>query len=76
MWSGILMSIYSIVSELVDAALAEENDDAANEGIKSIFTSIVNTEGLDIREKKSGIIDFITAGIELVSFARLFLEIF
>lgn len=51
----------------MDKTLADKQIEVQDNDVRSVFLSILNTEGLDIREKKSGIIDFITAGIELVS---------
>jgi hypothetical protein len=56
-----------IISEIVDKTLSENKMECQDNDVRHVFLSILNTEGLDIREKKSGIIDFITAGIELVS---------
>uniref|UniRef100_T1GJG6 Cytochrome P450 n=1 Tax=Megaselia scalaris TaxID=36166 RepID=T1GJG6_MEGSC len=56
--------IYDIVSELVDEALAENELNSADDDVNSIFYSILQTKDLDIRDKKSAIIDFIAAGIE------------
>lgn len=43
----------------------EDADSAAGE--RSVFLSILNEPDLDIREKKSAIIDFISAGIETLA---------
>jgi len=61
-----------VISEIIDHELEElkksaacEDDDAA--GLRSIFLNILELKDLDIRDKKSAIIDFIAAGIETVS---------
>lgn len=64
-------NIFSIVSELVDEALAENELNSADDDVNSIFYSILQTKDLDIRDKKSAIIDFIAAGIETVIFLFL-----
>ncbi|XP_069685662.1 ecdysone 20-monooxygenase isoform X1 [Periplaneta americana] len=56
--------IYDIVSELVESALKEERDTCALDAVSSVFMSVLNAPGLDVREKKSAIIDFIAAGIQ------------
>ncbi|CAG2067574.1 unnamed protein product, partial [Timema podura] len=55
---------YDIISELVEVAMTEEMETCAMDGIQSVFTSILRAPGLDVREKKAGIIDFIAAGIQ------------
>lgn len=51
---------------MVENAKNLENDTYLEES-PSVFLSILNNPGLDIREKKAGIIDFIAAGIKTVS---------
>lgn len=41
-------------------------DNPAENDVRSVFLGILKEEGLDNREKKSAIIDFISAGIETV----------
>lgn len=41
--------------------------DGEDQDLRSIFLNILALEELDIRDKKSAIIDFIAAGIETVS---------
>ncbi|KAL1458115.1 hypothetical protein WDU94_008288 [Cyamophila willieti] len=53
-------TIYSIISTYVDEAIADEDD----HNVKTVFRSIMNAPGLDIRDKKAAIIDFIAAGIK------------
>ncbi|PSN39633.1 hypothetical protein C0J52_13798 [Blattella germanica] len=65
--------IYDIVSELVESALKEERDTCAVEPVSSVFMSILNAHDLDIREKKSAIIDFIAAGIQTLGNSLVFL---
>lgn len=70
--------IYTTISDIVDRAIADHatppdvaataaavGDEAA--GVRSVFMSILNEPDLDIREKKSAIIDFISAGIETLA---------
>ena len=44
----------------------EELEFQDNDDVRSAFVSLMQDETLDIREKKSAIIDFISAGIETV----------
>ncbi|XP_065721075.2 ecdysone 20-monooxygenase isoform X2 [Drosophila suzukii] len=69
--------IYDVISEIIDHELEElkksaacEDDDAA--GLRSIFLNILELKDLDIRDKKSAIIDFIAAGIETLANTLLF----
>lgn len=39
-----------------------------DDDVKSVFNNLMQEKDLDIREKKSAIIDFISAGIETVKF--------
>jgi ecdysone 20-monooxygenase len=55
------------VSELVDSALKEEGDTCAVDAVSSVFMSVLNAPGLDVREKKAAIIDFIASGMKTVS---------
>jgi len=59
--------MYKIVLEIVEKIRREDHDKA------SILMTILNTEGLDDRDKISGVIDFINAGIELMSHTMSFL---
>lgn len=61
---------YSIVSEIVQESMdgkVKEEDKVTNndDDLSYVFQTILNDD-LDIRDKKSGIIDFIAAGIETV----------
>nr|CAD7393616.1 unnamed protein product [Timema cristinae] len=67
---------YDIISELVEVAMTEEMETCAMDGIQSVFTSILRAPGLDVREKKAGIIDFIAAGIQGLSNSLMFLLYF
>lgn len=63
---------YSVISEIIDNELEEHKKSAACEdedsaGLRSVFLNILELKDLDIRDKKSAIIDFIAAGIETVS---------
>ena len=61
------------MSELVESALREENETCALDAVSSVFMSILNAPGLDVREKKAAIIDFIAAGIKTVNIDRIML---
>jgi ecdysone 20-monooxygenase len=52
---------------MVESALKEERDTCAVDAVSSVFISILNAPGLDVREKKAAIIDFIAAGMQTVS---------
>nr|XP_017019367.1 ecdysone 20-monooxygenase isoform X2 [Drosophila kikkawai] len=61
--------IYDVISEIIDHELEEHKKSAACEdeesaGLRSVFLNILELKDLDIRDKKSAIIDFIAAGIE------------
>lgn len=65
------MPAYSVISEIIDNELEEHKKSAACEdedsaGLRSVFLNILELKDLDIRDKKSAIIDFIAAGIETV----------
>jgi ecdysone 20-monooxygenase len=62
---------FSIVSELVESALREERDTCAVDAVNSVFMSVLNAPGLDVREKKAAIIDFIASGMQTVSLFKL-----
>lgn len=64
----------SIISEIVDAALDENQMEFADEdSVNSVFFSILREKDLDIRDKKSAIIDFIAAGIETLANTLIFI---
>lgn len=50
----------------MDTALAEEQNTAQIDAVQSVFLAVLNAPGLDIRDKKAAIIDFIAAGIQTV----------
>lgn len=56
----------------MDAALNENKIDSVN-GVNSVFYSILSEKDLDIRDKKSAIIDFIAAGIETLANTLIFI---
>lgn len=58
----------SVISEMVDKALEENNANFMHhdDDLRSVFLNILEVKDLDIRDKKSAIIDFIAAGIETV----------
>lgn len=66
---------FSIISELVDTALNENqameyHDD---DSVGSVFWSILMEKDLDVRDKKSAMIDFIAAGIETLANTLIFI---
>jgi ecdysone 20-monooxygenase len=62
--------IYNIISDIVDNSLQDGTDSGQDgeDDMKSVFLTILQNEQLDIRDKKSGIIDTLTAGIQTVRF--------
>ncbi|XP_030385580.1 ecdysone 20-monooxygenase [Scaptodrosophila lebanonensis] len=69
--------IYDIISEIIDNELEQHKNTAACEdedaaGLRSVFLNILELKDLDIRDKKSAIIDFIAAGIETLANTLLF----
>ncbi|EDW34836.1 GL21018 [Drosophila persimilis] len=69
--------IYDVISEIIDNELEEhkksaECDDEGASGLRSVFLNILDLKDLDIRDKKSAIIDFIAAGIETLANTLLF----
>lgn len=76
-----LSHIRSIISEIVqqsmDGNVKEEDKVINNDDLLSyVFQNILNQEDLDIRDKKSAIIDFIAAGIETVNIFFIFKSLF
>lgn len=65
-----LLSFLSIISEIVDDALNKEEFN--DEDVGSVFRSILCDKDLDVRDKKSAIIDFIAAGIETLAHTLIF----
>ncbi|KAJ9577147.1 hypothetical protein L9F63_006269 [Diploptera punctata] len=53
-------------------ALREENNTCAVDAVSSVFMSILKAKGLDVREKKAAIIDFIAAGIHTLGNTLVF----
>lgn len=64
--------IYDIVSEMVESALKEERDTCAVDAVSSVFISILNAPGVDVREKKAAIIDFIASGMQTLGNTLVF----
>lgn len=64
------MSVFTfisrIISDLVEKSQKEENDTCQTSDVQSVFMSILKAKGLDERDKKAAIIDFIAAGIRTV----------
>ncbi|XP_005178783.2 ecdysone 20-monooxygenase isoform X1 [Musca domestica] len=67
-------TIYDVISEMVDQALEENNANFMHhdDDVRSVFQHILDLKDLDIRDKKSAIIDFIAAGIETLANTLLF----
>ncbi|XP_035783806.1 ecdysone 20-monooxygenase-like isoform X1 [Anopheles albimanus] len=65
--------IYDTIAEIVYEALEEEQHNCPDNDVKHIFISILQTEGLETKEKISGIIDLITSAIETLSNTLSFL---
>ncbi|KAI8122310.1 Ecdysone 20-monooxygenase [Lucilia cuprina] len=67
-------TIYDVISEMVDKALEENNANFMHhdDDLRSVFLNILEIKDLDIRDKKSAIIDFIAAGIETLANTLLF----
>lgn len=57
----------SIISEIVDKDFKNGITHVNDQDVRGVFVSILHDTDLDIREKKSAIIDFVSAGIETVS---------
>ncbi|KAK9498298.1 hypothetical protein O3M35_002964 [Rhynocoris fuscipes] len=67
-------AIYDIISEMVDSAKKQEEDTChMDDGMQTVFMAILRAPGLDIRDKKAGIIDFIAAGIKTLGNTLVFL---
>lgn len=67
-------SLISIISEIVDTALNETNMESGDDdSVGSVFWSILKEKDLDVRDKKSAIIDFIAAGIETLANTLIFI---
>jgi hypothetical protein len=56
---------------MVELALKEERDICAVDAVSSVFMSVLNAPDVDVSEKKAGIIDFITAGTQTVSWVKM-----
>ncbi|VVC29297.1 Hypothetical protein CINCED_3A009303 [Cinara cedri] len=64
-------ALYDIVSEIVDSALIDEQLSCTD--VRSVFVSILQAPGLDNRDKKAAIIDYIAAGIKTLGNTLVFL---
>lgn len=51
--------------------MANDSFECSADDVKSVFFKLMQEKDLDIREKKSAIIDFISAGIETVRFMTI-----
>lgn len=69
----IVFHFFSIISEIVDGALKEEQQEFNVDDVGSVFRSILCDKDLDVRDKKSAIIDFIAAGIETLAHTLIFI---
>ncbi|CAD7080607.1 unnamed protein product [Hermetia illucens] len=63
--------IYNVVSDIIDNT-ASDDDASCDDDLKCVFLEILKNDQLDIREKKSAIIDFIAAGIETLANTLIF----
>ncbi|XP_077293996.1 cytochrome P450 family 24 subfamily A member shade isoform X2 [Arctopsyche grandis] len=63
--------LYGIISDIVEKARNTTEDVYSD--VKCILMSIVEKEGVDEREKKSALIDFVAAGIATLSNSLMFL---
>lgn len=66
-------TIYNIVSEIVDTTIEHESVECGDDDVKCVFYKLMQEKDLDVREKKSAIIDFISAGIETLANSLAFL---
>ncbi|KZC06410.1 Ecdysone 20-monooxygenase [Dufourea novaeangliae] len=66
-------TIYSIISEIVEATIQEKRNDAKDESVEAVFQSILKQKSLDLRDKKAAIVDFIAAGIHTLGNTLVFL---
>lgn len=58
--------IYDIISKILDNESEQEEMESDVDEITSIFRSILNQD-MDMREKKSALVDFISAGVVTLS---------
>lgn len=75
LFNSVLLFVRTI-SEIVDEAMAEEDwptTESHDYDHRHVFRSILKQDDLDIREMKSAIVDFISAGIETVGFINFYL---
>ncbi|XP_076166404.1 cytochrome P450 family 24 subfamily A member shade isoform X2 [Ptiloglossa arizonensis] len=66
-------TIYNIISEIIEATIREQRDDAKDESVEAVFQSILRQKNLDVRDKKAAIVDFIAAGIHTLGNTLVFL---
>ncbi|XP_055716426.1 ecdysone 20-monooxygenase isoform X1 [Phlebotomus papatasi] len=66
-------TIYETISSIVDKALDDEKREYNDLDVRNIFYSILSTPELDVKDKKSGIIDLMTAGVETLAHTLAFL---
>lgn len=57
---------FSIISELLDTTIREQNENARDEPVEAVFQSILREKNLNIKDKRAAIVDFIAAGIHTV----------
>lgn len=66
-------SYHRTISSIVDKALDDEKREYNDLDVRNIFYSILSTPELDVKDKKSGIIDLMTAGVETLAHTLAFL---
>ncbi|XP_008543665.1 ecdysone 20-monooxygenase [Microplitis demolitor] len=65
--------IYSIISELLDTTIQEQDENARDEPVEAVFQSILKDKNLNIKDKRAAIIDFIAAGIHTLGNTLVFI---
>ncbi|KAG8041822.1 hypothetical protein G9C98_007126 [Cotesia typhae] len=65
--------IYSIISELLDTTIREQNENARDEPVEAVFQSILREKSLNIKDKRAAIVDFIAAGIHTLGNTLVFI---
>ncbi|KAF4530576.1 hypothetical protein B566_EDAN006782 [Ephemera danica] len=59
-------TLYEIISSMVEPAMEQSEDTCPVGAVQSVLMSVLRRDELDVREKKSTIIDFIAAGIHTI----------
>ncbi|CAG9806310.1 unnamed protein product [Chironomus riparius] len=65
--------IYDVISEIIEKILIEDKEKASDTEITSILEKVVNAEGLDMKDKICGIIDFLAGSTEAKTATIMFL---